>query len=122
MLVDPPNGAVAAMKLPELDRARAMRGKFGYVHLFVRSEAELIRRLKTAKAHLEMGGSMWVSWPKGDVLKLQDVIRHGYDSGLVESTTLSIDETWSAIKFTHPKAGKVYRNSYGKLPERDARN
>ena len=62
---------------------------------------------------------MWVSWPKGDswvlTSRCQHVIRIGYSHGLVESTTLSVDETWSAIKFTWPKAGKVYRNGYGQL-------
>jgi hypothetical protein len=62
---------------------------------------------------------LWVSWPKnrklGTDLTLPRVIKLGYDQGLVESKTISIDRTWSAIKFTHPKKGKVYKNSYGKL-------
>ena len=49
-------------------------------------------------------------------LVLPEVIRIGYRHGLVESKTLSVDATWSAIKFTHPVAGKVYKNSYGQLP------
>ena len=49
-------------------------------------------------------------------LTLPEIIRIGYDHGLVESTTLRIDDTWSGMKFTHPKSGKVYRNSYGRLP------
>jgi hypothetical protein len=28
---------------------------------------------------------------------------------------LSINETWSGLKFTHPKEGKVYNNRFGKL-------
>ena len=36
---------------------------------------------------------------------------------MVESTSLRVDDTWSALKFTHPKPGKTYRNSYGTLPE-----
>lgn len=51
-------------------------------------------------------------------LKLQDVIRIGYSNGLVESTTLSINSEWSGIKFTHPKPGKTYANSYGTLHDR----
>ncbi|GAB3529414.1 hypothetical protein GCM10027402_32720 [Arthrobacter monumenti] len=43
------------------------------------------------------------------------IIRIGYEHGLVESTALSVDSTWSAIKFTHPKPGKTYQNSYGTL-------
>ena len=60
-----------------------------------------------------------MSWPKNGKLetdlKLTTVIRLGYDHVLVESKTISIDGTWSAIKFTHPKHGKVYANSYGQL-------
>lgn len=29
---------------------------------------------------------------------------------------LRVDDVWSALKFTHPKAGKTYANSYGTLP------
>ena len=46
---------------------------------------------------------------------LPKVIEIGYDNGLVESKTINIDKTWSAMKFTFPKDGKVYQNSYGKL-------
>ncbi len=61
-----------------------------------------------------------MSWPKGRKLgtdlTLPHVIRIGYSHGLVESTTLSVDGTWSAMKFTHPKRGKDYKNSFGHLP------
>ena len=62
---------------------------------------------------------LWVSWPKdgklGTDLNIKTVIKLGYDYGLVESTCLRIDAIWSGLKFTHPKKGKVYHNSYGKL-------
>ena len=65
---------------------------------------------------------LWVSWPKnrqlGTDLSLPEVIRIGYRHGLVESKTLSVNATWSAIKFTHPVAGKVYNNAFGQLPSR----
>jgi len=65
---------------------------------------------------------LWVSWPKGGQLNtdltLEKVISIGYAFGLVESTALSINSIWSAIKFTHLKKGKVYKNSYGKLKSR----
>jgi hypothetical protein len=63
---------------------------------------------------------LWVSWPKnkklGTDLALPKVIEIGYNHGFVESKTLSVDATWSAMKFTYPKKGKVYNNSYGRLP------
>ena len=64
---------------------------------------------------------VWVSWPKRRQLDtdrtLQRVIRIGYDHGLVESKTISVDTTWSALKFTFPVPGKRYANSFGRLRE-----
>jgi hypothetical protein len=64
-------------------------------------------------------GMLWVSWPKnrklGTDLTLPIIIELGYQFGLVESKTISIDATWSAIKFTYPKEDKVDNNSYGTL-------
>lgn len=71
------------------------------------------------KSHLKPTRMLWVSWPKGKQLgtdlSLPSVIRIGYSHGLVESTCLSVDATWLALKFTHPKEGKTYNNSHGKL-------
>ncbi len=52
----------------------------------------------------------------GTDLALPKVIEIGYDHGLVESKTLSVGATWSVMRFTHPKKGKAYNNSYGRLP------
>jgi hypothetical protein len=63
---------------------------------------------------------LWISWPKnrqlGTDLTLPTVIQIGYGHGLVESKCLSVNSTWSALKFTHPREGKAYNNSYGRLP------
>ena len=78
-------------------------------------------RFPKLKQHLNAAGMMWLSWPKarklGPDLSLPKVIEIGYSHGLVESTTLRIDDTWSAIKFTHPKKGKIYHNKFGTLPD-----
>ena len=120
LFVGAPDTAVDAMGHPELDLRRSRRGSFGYIHLYVTTKAAMERTFPKLKGHLMQGGMLWVSWPKGRAmgtdLTLSEVIRIGYDHGLVESTTLRIDDTWSAIKFTHPRPGKVYRNSYGRLP------
>jgi hypothetical protein len=120
LLVDAPASAVDAMHLPGLELRTSLRGTFGYIHLFVTKRSAMDRTFPKLKQHLKQGGMLWVSWPKGKALgsdlTLPQVIRIGYAHGLVESTALRIDETWAAIKFTHPKPGKVYRNSYGTLP------
>jgi hypothetical protein len=116
-----PESALAAIELPSLDVSATLGGEFGYMHLFVISQAEMEELFPRLKAHLHPTGALWVSWPKGrrlgTDLTLPHVIRIGYRHGLVESTTLRVDGTWSAIKFTHPKPGKVYHNRYGQLPD-----
>lgn len=109
-----------AMKLPSLVVKTTLEGDFDYIHLFVFTQTEMNEMLLKLKTHLGAAGKLWVSWPKGKQrgtdLTLPEVIRIGYSRGLVESTALSVDDTWSAIKFTHPKPGKIYNNSYGQLP------
>jgi hypothetical protein len=98
---------------------KTLRGMFEYIHFFTTSQAEFKKRFPKLKEHLKPNGVLWVSWPKnrklGTDLTLTKVIELGYDYGLVESKTISIDDTWSAIKFTHRKKGKEYKNSYGRL-------
>jgi hypothetical protein len=113
--------AIAAIDLPAIDRKTRLVGEFSYLHLFARTAAILEQRFGTLAGHLAQGGSLWVSWPKGKQLgsdlTLPHVIEIGYRAGLVESKTISLDKRWSGIKFTHPIPGKVYKNSYGTLPE-----
>lgn len=108
-----------AIGLPVLDEMSAMRGNFDYIHLFIKTQSDLHEKFALLKKHLAPTGMLWISWPKGRKegtdLSLTEVIRIGYDYGLVESKSLSVNDTWSALKFTHPKKGKVYNNSYGKL-------
>jgi len=86
------------------------------------SQACMDDSFPTLKDHLSASGMLWVSWPKADKLgtdlSLPTVIRIGYSHGMVESTCLSVDDTWSALKFTHPKPGKTYNNGHGTLPAR----
>lgn len=119
ILVKAPEGPVTAMQLPALDIRSRLSGKFDYMHFFVTTQKELDYQFPRLKKFLAPAGMLWISWPKAKKfdsdLNIKTVIRIGYDHGLVESKALSIDETWSGLKFTHPKAGKIYNNSYGKL-------
>lgn len=119
-LRDAPAAALAAMDLPDLELDLNLTGEFGYLHLFVVEQDELRDQFCGLRERLAPGGMLWVSWPKGGKLgtdlTIKSVIAIGYDLNMVESTCLRIDETWSALKFTHPKPGKAYANSYGVLP------
>ena len=118
--VNAPASALKALAHPRLNVCDALDGDFGYIHFFALSQAEIDNTFPKLKAHLGTSGMLWVSWPKGRQLDtdltLPHVIKIGYSHGLVESTALSVDGTWSALKFTHPKQGKIYHNSHGQLP------
>ncbi len=113
-------GILASMNLPTLVIAERLQGEFDYIHLFVETQEAMEQQFPVMRDHLAADGMLWVSWPKahqlGSDLSLPIIIGIGYSHGLVESTTVSINDVWSAIKFTHPKSGKIYQNSYGTLP------
>ena len=116
-----PISVLEAIDLPDLEVSDDLRGAFDYVHFFCVTQAEMTERFPKLKRHLKSTGMLWLSWPKGKKLDsdltLPKVIEIGYSYGLVESTALRVDDTWSGLKFTHPKKGKVYKNKYGKLPD-----
>ena len=122
IFINAPDEARIDINLPGIDNQITLNGEFDYIHLFVinkKTQEDLFPKLKS---HLKPNGMLWVSWPKnkqlGTDLALPLVIKTGYSFGLVESTCLSINKTWSALKFTHPKKGKIYRNSHAELKER----
>ena len=120
--INAPAEAIEAIDPPAIDRRKSLTGEFDYIHVFVKTQKQQENIFPKLKSHLKIDGMLWVSWPKNKQLDtdltLPKVIKIGYSFGLVESTTLSINTIWSAIKFTHPKKGKAYKNSYGNLKKR----
>lgn len=119
IVIDAPRNALEVLNAGEESISHRLVGSFDYIHLFVKDQEHLDTSFPKLKAHLNPGGMLWVSWPKarglGTDLTLKEVIKIGYSHGLVESKTIGVDSTWSAIKFTFPKEGKQYNNSYGQL-------
>ncbi|SKB04704.1 hypothetical protein SAMN06295964_0673 [Aeromicrobium choanae] len=118
--VNAPDGVPESMGLPDLELV-ALSGEVDYLHLFVTTQQQMRDEFPRLVPHLAPQGKLWLSWPKGrrlgTDLTLPTVIEIGYDHGLVESTCLSVDATWSALRFTHPKPGREYHNSFGTLPD-----
>lgn len=112
--------ALEALSLPPVDLTEELQGLYSYLHLFVTRADDMEAHFPTLRDHLSTAGMLWISWPKakqlGTDLSLPEVIRIGYRHGLVESKTLAVDATWSAVKFTHPRPGQHYNNSFGTLP------
>lgn len=122
IFINAPDEALIDINLPEIDKQTALNGEFDYIHLFVVNKKKQEELFPKVKSYLKLDGMLWVSWPKNKQLDtdltLPVVIKIGYSFGLVESTCLSINKTWSALKFTHPKKGKIYSNSHAELKER----
>ena len=112
ILINAPQDAQNAIELPVLAIESILKGDFDYIHLFITTQQEMHAQFVSLKSHLKTTGMLWVSWPKagkqGTDLTLTKVIEIGYSYGLVESKTISVDDTWSALKFTHPKEEKTY--------------
>lgn len=120
ILVNAPADLHSVIDLSHLNVASTLKDQFDYIHVFCRTQDEVEIKLPRLKQHLAPTGMLWVSWPKAGKLttdlSLPVIIKIGYDHSLVESKAISINDTWSAIKFTFPKEGVTYNNSYGKLP------
>jgi len=119
-LLGEPKGFLAHIDAPALEVNKRLTGMFDYIHFFAVKQKELHKQFGRLKKHLLPKGYLWISWPKSHQnetdLTMKKVIEIGYGYGLVESKAISIDSTWAAIKFTHPKEGKVYkeRSNYSK--------
>jgi hypothetical protein len=119
IFVNVPSDVIEAIGSPGLDIASKLTGHFDYIHCFTTSQSELEDIFPGLKDHLTPNGMVWISWPKNRQLDtdltMAKIIKIGYDHGLVESKCVSVDSTWSGIKFTVPIKGKVYNNKYGQL-------
>jgi hypothetical protein len=119
IFVDVPSDVIEAIGSAGLNVAAKLTGHFDYIHCFTKSQSELEDTFSRLKDHLKPTGMLWISWPKNRQLAtdltMTKIIKIGYTHGLVESKCVSVDSTWSGIKFTVPIKGKVYNNSYGQL-------
>lgn len=118
-ILDLPAGTAGAFSGIRSRYSPKLDGEFDSIHFFAESEKGFLANFPKAKKHLKPTGMLWVSWPKsgglGTDLTMKSIIRLGYGFGMVESKCISIDPLWSALKFTFPKKGREYRNSYGRL-------
>jgi hypothetical protein len=105
-IFNPPAGYLEGLDpLPEgLKIVARPSAPLDFVHLFVKDKAGLDTLVAQALRSLKDDGIFWISYPKGsakvktdlnrDILwKLME--RHGYEGVAM----ISIDETWSAMRF-----------------------
>ena len=91
-------------RLPDGARVTRTGRRADRTLLFVRSQAELARRLPGAARALGEGQGLWIAWPKQASGMKSDVSeRHvrerGLALGIVDYKICAIDATWSGLLF-----------------------
>ena len=105
ILLRAPREALRLFKEVSPGFAKALSGKFDYIHLFSKDEKILKKDFPRVKRFLKPGGIFWVSWPKsgklGTDLNESKVQAIGLAAGLVDIKVAALDETWSGLKFVY---------------------
>lgn len=88
----------------EVEVAQTPEGKFDFVHVFVKNVAELERLGLVGIDAVVHDGLLWISYPKKSSKVTTDLTRDvGWDvvaeAGLRPVTQVSINDTWSALRF-----------------------
>ena len=84
-------------------------GKVDFVHLFIKNRAELDEFIDKALQVIKYDGMFWISYPKGSSKVKTDVNRDSLwelllQKGIRPVMQVSIDSTWSAIRFRPSEA------------------
>ena len=83
-------------------------GSFDFIHLFVKTSADLARDLPKLEPRLATGGMIWVSWPKKTSKLFVDLAEDGIRKlclpmGLVDVKVCAVDADWSGLKLYRRK-------------------
>lgn len=117
-LINAPQGYLEALHPLNCEVRDSLEGKFDWIQVFTKNRASLNAVFVAARDSLELGGHLWITYPKGTSGIQSDLTRDkGWDSveGMIWVTLCSIDEIWSAFCFRHPKAGEALNDWRSKM-------
>ena len=106
VILNPPPGYVESLHpLPEGAQVVAETAReVDFCHLFAQNSAQLAELLPIAMHAIQYDGLLWVSYPKKNSKVPSDLSRDALwelpgEPGLRPVTQISIDETWSALRY-----------------------
>lgn len=105
LLLNAPDGYSATLALPEgVTVETDPAGAYDVVQLFARTLADVDRDLPAAIAATRPRGMLWIAWPKKTAKLPTDLTRDTlwprvHETGWNGVAAISIDETWSALRF-----------------------
>jgi predicted transport protein len=106
LLNGPEDYATKLEPLPDgVTLAATPNGDFDMVHLFVRTKADLDRDALLAIQSVRPGGTLWISYPKGNSKERHGLTRDVgweavFDAGMEGVMLISFDQVWSAERFS----------------------
>ncbi len=108
LVINPPEGYDKTLgRLPKSASASmTFKGPFDFIQFFTENREELARKFPILKKELSQKGMLWVSWPKASA-KLgtevnENIVREiGLGNNLVDVKVVSVDRTWSGLKFVN---------------------
>jgi hypothetical protein len=112
LVLNPPEGYVESLiELPEgVELSTSPEGgDYDFVHLFVFDSGDLNELLPGAAAAVKYDGLLWISYPKKSSKVKTDLSRDVLwelmkETGLRPVTQISVDSTWSALRFRPAEA------------------
>jgi len=105
LLLRAPDSYLATLALPEgVTVETDPAGAYDVVQLFTRTLADVDRDLLAAIAATRPRGMLWIAWPKKTTRLPSDLTRDTlwprvHEAGWSGVAAISIDETWSALRF-----------------------
>ena len=104
LLVNVPKGVKEAIGIPEGVKVVAKSAAPVDVQIvFAITQAELIKRIETAKALMKPDGLIWLAYPKAGQLdtdlKRDNVAADADAFGLQPVAQVAVDAVWSALRF-----------------------
>jgi hypothetical protein len=103
-------------RLPEgAQVVRASRKPLDFILIFVKTRAELIKKLAALRSKLSQNGMLWVAWPKKSSgvetdLSFDAVQEAGLAAGIVDVKICAINDIWSGLKFVIRLKDRVAEN------------
>lgn len=87
-----------------------IKGKYDFAHLFIKDRAALAAHIDAVLGAIDYDAIFWISYPKGSSGIKTDINRDSLwelmeeGKGIRPVTQVSIDETWSAVRFRPSEA------------------
>ena len=115
-IINAPKGYQAGFRgMPRA--AASLTGKFDWIQIFVRDQAQLKELAPRAAHALAAEGLLWISFPRG-TSKIQTDLTRDRGWHVLEPldlkwvTLISVDETWSAFALRPQRPGEARRRSW----------